>query len=232
MAGQSSSIAAERRDDTNDSAGGRLPLRLNIYKRGQGNAIRLFVFVVMALIVFSGSRWIYLMPPTGSAWYHPVEPTPGAVIGLGLVAGAVLLLYRAIVRGREDREFLRLGAMTGGAALAGVLAWIVVTRAFGSVEVLRRPMTGPLPVTWGLVISALVFLYGIWVVYRVLINHPQRTDFLIETETELRKVAWPTRREYIGSSIVVIVMVALVSLYLTAVDMLLNRLMTWLRIGY
>jgi preprotein translocase SecE subunit len=103
----------------------------------------------------------------------------------------------------------------------------------GQVDALHKPlMETPLPVSWGILVSSAAFLYGMWAVFHLLLNHPQRVDFLIETETELRKVAWPTRREYLGASVVVIVIVMLVALYLTGVDLILNRLMIWLGIGF
>ena len=233
MAGQSSPMATERREDATGAGGGRNPFRLDLYKRGQGTPFRAFVLGAMALLLLSGARWLYLLPPTGSAWFHPIWVSGGTLLGLAIAIAAGVFLYRGVIHQKSDHEFLRWGALTGGLALAGVVAWLVVTKALGTVEALARPIIAdPVPTSWGVVISCAVFCYGIWVVYRLLVNHPQRTDFLIETETELRKVAWPTRREYMGASVVVIVIVAALSLYLTGVDMLLNKLMTWLRIGY
>lgn len=49
----------------------------------------------------------------------------------------------------------------------------------------------------------------------------QRTSprqFLREVRSELRKVAWPGRKELISYSIVVLVSVSLITLYITALD--------------
>jgi preprotein translocase SecE subunit len=234
MAGQPTSMATERQKDASEPGGGRSAFRLDIYKRGQGTPTRAFIFIALALVWVTGCRWLYYLPGTGTAWYEPVWLSGGPLIALGITAAVAVALYRVLLRGRTDREILRWGALTGGISLAGAAAWLLNTRALATVEVLSRPWTAePIPaVNWGVVISAMAFVYGLWALYRVIVNHPGRADFLIETETELRKVAWPTRREYVGSSIVVIVIVALLSLYLTAVDVVLNRLMMWLGIGY
>jgi preprotein translocase subunit SecE len=44
-------------------------------------------------------------------------------------------------------------------------------------------------------------------------------------KTELGKVTWPTRKETIGTAWVVIVIVVLISFYLGACDLILNKLM-------
>ena len=208
-------------------------VRLNVYKRGQGTAIRIVVMAFLALLAASGGRWLYLLPKTGTAWYQSVVVTGGALASLALVAAAMVGLYRSLVRNQIDRELLRWGAMTGGVLLVSLVAWWINARLFSGVEMLVRPLIAtPLPVSWGVVISTLAALYAIVCIFALLVNHPQRVDFLIETETEMRKVAWPTRREYVGSSIVVIVIVAFVSIYLTLVDLVLNKLLSWLRIGY
>ncbi|MGB8720639.1 MAG: preprotein translocase subunit SecE [Desulfobacterales bacterium] len=44
-------------------------------------------------------------------------------------------------------------------------------------------------------------------------------QFLREVKVELKKVTWPTRKQAIGSTVVVIVVVMIVSLFLGVVDM-------------
>ena len=50
-------------------------------------------------------------------------------------------------------------------------------------------------------------------------------QFLREVKIELKKVAWPSRKQTIGSTAVVIVLVMLISLFLGVVDMGLSTLM-------
>ncbi|MDP9406139.1 MAG: preprotein translocase subunit SecE, partial [Actinomycetota bacterium] len=43
-------------------------------------------------------------------------------------------------------------------------------------------------------------------------------QFLREVRSELRKVAWPSRRELLSYSVVVLVSVTLITLYITGLD--------------
>ena len=52
--------------------------------------------------------------------------------------------------------------------------------------------------------------------------HRKTGDVLIDTESEMRKVVWPTREEVTGSTIVVITTVVLLSLGIYALDCLLG----------
>ena len=52
----------------------------------------------------------------------------------------------------------------------------------------------------------------------------QALQFLREVKIELKKVAWPSRKQAMGSTIVVIILVMLVSLFLGVVDIGLSSL--------
>ena len=49
-------------------------------------------------------------------------------------------------------------------------------------------------------------------------------QFLREVKVELKKVAWPSRKQTIGSTVVVIALVMIISMFLGAVDMGLSSL--------
>ncbi len=49
-------------------------------------------------------------------------------------------------------------------------------------------------------------------------------QFLREAKAELKKVTWPSRKQTIGSTVVVIVLVIIISLFLGVVDMTLSSL--------
>ena len=53
------------------------------------------------------------------------------------------------------------------------------------------------------------------------------TKFFGEVKAELEKVAWSTRDELKGSTVVVIAMTALMALYIGIVDLSLSRVLTW-----
>jgi preprotein translocase SecE subunit len=83
------------------------------------------------------------------------------------------------------------------------------------------PVLG-LPLNLGMVLSALVLGVSIWLLYRVL-ERPQTADVLIDTESELRKVTWPTVPEAVRSSVVVIACVLFLMAFLASADWLLGR---------
>jgi len=52
-----------------------------------------------------------------------------------------------------------------------------------------------------------------------LFNHPRTADFLIDTESELKnKVTWPSRKEEVNSSVVVVVTVFVLAVVVFALD--------------
>jgi preprotein translocase SecE subunit len=79
--------------------------------------------------------------------------------------------------------------------------------------------------------AAGVFL-GLMLAFHLFINRPSPAEFLVETQGEMKRVSWPTRREWIGSTIVVLVLVTILSLFLYGVDSGLSPLMQNLRIGF
>lgn len=54
----------------------------------------------------------------------------------------------------------------------------------------------------------------------------QLIQFLKEVRTELKKVNWPLRKEVVGSTVVVIVSVFILSFFLGVIDVTLQRLLT------
>jgi len=79
-------------------------------------------------------------------------------------------------------------------------------------------------VTWPILISGLVFLVCLAGTY-FLVNSRRIVDFLLDTESEVKKVAWPGWNEVLGSSIVVIFTVLILSLYIAGVDMVFDWFM-------
>ena len=52
-------------------------------------------------------------------------------------------------------------------------------------------------------------------------------NFLKEARAELVKVTWPTRKELMESTVLVIVSVMAVSIFIGAVDFVFNQLLQW-----
>jgi preprotein translocase subunit SecE len=49
-------------------------------------------------------------------------------------------------------------------------------------------------------------------------------QFLSEVRSEVKKVTWPTKKEAIGGTVVVLVVVFIMALFLGLVDMLLSKI--------
>lgn len=74
-----------------------------------------------------------------------------------------------------------------------------------------------LPVTVGVLLCiALNIVVGFWL-FKIL-NGEKIAPTLIETETELRKVSWPSWEDAKQSTVVVLVFVAATAIYLTAIE--------------
>ena len=111
------------------------------------------------------------------------------------------------------------------AAVLGALS------AFGSYE-LREFLSGKLvdkttareylllnAVPWSLPIAALVFLAAM-IGVALAVNSKKFVDYLIASETELRKVAWPKRDELKRQTVVVIVTMLLFAVLLFVADVI------------
>ena len=79
-------------------------------------------------------------------------------------------------------------------------------------------------ITWAHLISAamfcLCFIAGLF-----LANNSKVATFLIDTESEIKKVAWPTTKELSGSTGVVIVATLSVAVFLGIADLIISRIM-------
>ena len=71
--------------------------------------------------------------------------------------------------------------------------------------------------------ALIAFIFGGLPLYLILF-HRQVADLLIETQQEMRKVAWSTRGEVISSSIVVLVTVVLLAMFIYITDRILLAL--------
>jgi preprotein translocase subunit SecE len=55
-------------------------------------------------------------------------------------------------------------------------------------------------------------------------------DFLVATEGEMKKVNWSTRHELVGSTVVVIAVVVVISLFCWMFDFIFSTLFVWLKV--
>lgn len=63
-----------------------------------------------------------------------------------------------------------------------------------------------------------------------LMNKPSNVDFLIATDSEMKKVNWTSKRELIGSTKVVIIFMFGIALLLFSLDLLFNTIFYWINI--
>lgn len=99
----------------------------------------------------------------------------------------------------------------GGAVLvAGLTAQFVYSRTVGHFPGQRGMVFGI-----ALGVFAVFCLFSWWI-----INRPNNADFLIATDTEMKKVNWTSREELIGSTKVVILFMFLIAIILFVIDIL------------
>jgi preprotein translocase SecE subunit len=93
----------------------------------------------------------------------------------------------------------------------------------GMWEGARIPIIG-VDLTPAFLISLIVFVAGMILLYRWT-ESPKIADQLIDTESELRKVTWPTLSDAAKASVVVIVTVVILMALLAGYDALIGQVM-------
>lgn len=129
----------------------------------------------------------------------------------------------------------------------GILALMAAHSLYGSLIETSELYPGArvplvdIPLTWGVVSSALFFVIsaslvgiltsGLETGLKTLDGNSKKVvDFLIDTQGELQKVSWPTREELSGSTVVVIFSVIVLGIYIFAVDWVITRVMKFIGI--
>jgi preprotein translocase SecE subunit len=107
----------------------------------------------------------------------------------------------------------RIGTVAGASLLALLTAQFLYTR--GRTWFTNANGRANMPVVMGMVVGFLVVFAVI--VWRI-INKPTVVDFLIATDSEMKKVNWTTRAELIGSTKVVIFFMILIGILLFFFD--------------
>jgi preprotein translocase SecE subunit len=110
--------------------------------------------------------------------------------------------------------------------------------ALSAFQPLSRPLVASMPkipilglnFDAGLLIVAVVLFGGMYLLYRFL-ERPKSADLLIDTESELRKVTWPSGGEAVNSSIVVIGTVLFLMAFLAGADWILGKWTMYLLTG-
>lgn len=151
-------------------------------------------------------------------------------------SGEKVLEYRSAPREERGSGFFtiykkgqgywtRMGTAVGAIIISALLANFV----YGRLVVLKtiKNWTVGYAVLFG--IAALVFAALMTLAWR-LMNKPGNADFLIATDSEMKKVNWTTRKELIGSTKVVIVFVILIALILFVLDVVFGYLFQLMKV--
>lgn len=77
-------------------------------------------------------------------------------------------------------------------------------------------------------ISLVSAIFFVWLFFYLCFQRERISDFLIDTESEMRKVSWPTFGEVVKSSIAVILIVFILGIYLYLVDGVLSNLLKFI----
>jgi preprotein translocase subunit SecE len=115
-------------------------------------------------------------------------------------------------------KYVRWGTVAGAALIILIGAWWMGSSVLAGNEQLIKALG---VVIW-IAAGALLTFY--------LVNKPNLAEFLIMTESEMRKVAWPSRRQVIISTRVVIFMTFMLAIILWLVDEGFRRLFEWMHI--
>jgi len=129
----------------------------------------------------------------------------GRIVRLVAFWALALLIFYGCVSLKTSLETWNWSSGTSKALLAGMP---------------RLPVLG-----WNfnaaLLIAGLVFATSIWLLYRWQ-NSPKVADLLIDTESELGKVTWPTMSDAVNSSLVVMGVVVFLMAFMAGADILLG----------
>ena len=112
-------------------------------------------------------------------------------------------------------RYVRVGTAIGAALVMMVLAWYVwllLNRHLPTGEdfkTIKTYLEYSIPAVFFMAMAAVAAYY---------LNHPALVDFLIATESEMKKVSWSSRAELFGSTTVVIATVFLLAFIIWVVD--------------
>ena len=95
---------------------------------------------------------------------------------------------------------------------------IAVVAAFGCITLSNGPLMG-LSKSVQIGVPLGIWLFVCWIAFRV-VNVAKFADFLVSVESELEKVTWPTRKEVVQATIVVICTMVFIGLFLFLIDLL------------
>lgn len=195
-----------------------------IYKKGQGYWTRVGTVIACSVLGLMLAYTLYDKIPTffvesRTSTVNVKVPTSAADANT-LIADA----QKDIREGRHADARERLNRVIGARGANAVPA-DVIAQADAVMKTVPRPESRGRRI--GL-LAALGFLaLYVPLVYHF-VNKASNVDFLIATDSEMKKVNWTSRRELIGSTKVVIVFMFFIAFLLFVIDILFGYLMFWI----
>ncbi|HEU4338502.1 MAG TPA: preprotein translocase subunit SecE [Planctomycetota bacterium] len=190
----------------------------------------------------AGASVYFLFTPRVAGVALPVNAWMG--VGAGLFLALAWLVVTKLsarlgyAKGGQGR-WARVGAYVGFGliALYGAIALHKLpgleSRWFaGEFGLWQKKFLGALFTVRPVLFPAIGFFLASMIGFHLFVNRPRAAEFLIETQGELKRVSWPTRREWIGSTVVVLALVTVLSLFLFGADSVLSPILQKLRIGF
>ncbi|MFZ4573507.1 MAG: preprotein translocase subunit SecE [Phycisphaerales bacterium] len=216
---------------------------LGIYRYGQGYWVRTLTAIFIGTLLFTGAGWAWrqleALSLPKSSWnikYETPTGTPAAgqtlkffndavqpplELGTCVVdqttSGDVIVKHVELAvppgeqRSYEISEATRIQSEDGGFSAT-------ITDRFG-IEIFSK-------VYLQAGTAALILLAGASVVYWLVAVRPQTVDFLVDTDGEMKKVNWSTRKHVIDSTGVVVGATFLIAAVLWIFDVLWSRFFT------
>ncbi len=185
---------------------------LSIYKRNQGQITRSMTAVVLAVFVaalcyFVNQKLVVHVPAGGQQYEFvkdvneswaiskawPDPKNPEYAVGTVVTEEVKEKMRQTVKRGEQEPKWYFKAAQPFAYAIHIQLGVPVLLLVIGGVGIFR------------------------------LVNGPKFADFLIATESEMKKVSWSSRAELIGSTVVVIVTVLILAAYIFGIDSMIAK---------
>jgi len=107
----------------------------------------------------------------------------------------------------------------------GLLIMMGVDWLWDQLSIVRIGSIEPVFIQAG--VSIIVIVTGGLIGYQLIGRKPKLVDFMIATEGEMRKVNWSTRREIVGSTILVILLTLYIAIFCQIADLGFSAFFRW-----
>ncbi len=200
-------------------------MALGIYKPGQGYWVRVMTATLIALATTAVAAWAWSQTATVVSQLPKTSFTLGirnattevpggttvTLLGTAGPEGKQQELGTAIVRtpitkaAGDQRVLIDSTEMNKGFD-AGATASLRAVNGEKIAEVSERRGNPPVePLVAQSIVATILIVIGAILAYYFTATRPKTVDFLIATDYEMKRVNWSTRREIVGSTVIVII---------------------------